>query len=195
MAGPLTPASGDAPYCTPAEFLAFRDANQVGGLVSDAGVQVTYAGLLAHPTLLAHLAAASGDLEMACVQGARYSPADLAALTGNGRAALAKLVGALACGSLLARRNVPAAQVPAEVLAARETLEKLANGELVLPFLQVEQAGNPRNRFRSALELLNAGLPADSYQGVRFMGPPSGGAYTPQNGYYGGGRGPTGGCF
>ena len=187
MPAPLTPTSGDIPYCTPTEFLRFHDANQVGQLVRDDRLQMTYAGLLLDPILTNHLAAASGDLESAALQGNRYAPADLAALQGNGRALLARLVATLAWGTLMERRGWPDGKIPATVLAARQTLLSLSLGQSVLPFAEVTAAGNPRSRFRTAFELQRTALTANSYQAYRFMGPPSGGAYTWQNGWNPGG--------
>ncbi len=182
MPGPLTPASGSAPYCTPAEFFAYIDVRLLGDLVRDDGARLNVAGLSIDAIVATHLTAASGELESACVKGGRYAPADLKNLAGNGHALLARLVAQLAFGSILARRGYPA-ETPAPVKDARDLLALLGAGEAVLPFVETEAAGNPVSRFRTAQEILRAGLASNSYQGFRFMGPPSGGAYTRFNGF------------
>ncbi len=145
-----TPLTSAAPYCTPAALIEGRDRRQVADLCSDDGdgPRPTYRCLLDAGTppgqiLLASLSAASWDVESACVAGGRYTPADLQALTGVGRAGLVRLTAALAFWRLMQRRH-PATSSPKSVPGAEEaadTLERLRTGERVFPFQETADAG------------------------------------------------------
>ena len=119
-------------YATPADFLARYDARIVGDIVADDGVQVSSSGLLTDPNLLASLADASGDVESACLFGERYTPDDLAALTGNSQSLLKRIVCDVAMAYLLKRR--PSADPQNDIArleAAERILERLRKGEQV----------------------------------------------------------------
>jgi hypothetical protein len=146
-----TPNSASEPYCTPANFLVYHDWKLVASLVRDDESDLpTKADLLDDGTdagemVVAFLMAASGELESACQVAARYSPADLAALTGAGAARLSKLVADLAFWRLSQRRQPNAADpknVPGAVQAL-EDLDRLRDGERIFPFVESADAGLP----------------------------------------------------
>lgn len=166
---PLTPNSGAVPYCTPADMVGFHDSRDLGELVRDDSGQDSPVDLASDPVLALALAAASGDLESAALIGQRYEPADLQSLVGNGRAFLARLVAALAYGHLRDRRNLTGAP-PAFVADAEAKLQALAKGEAILPFVQVEAAGNAYDALRDPNSAANRTLLSRSPSAMRFMG-------------------------
>lgn len=136
----LTPNGGLTAYCTPATFLSTYDWRLVGQLARSDGTQATATELLTDPVLAHALAAASGEVELACMAGGRYAAADLAALAGNGAAILAGLVADLAFGRMKRLRGARTDDLPqhAEALA---TIERLRGGQEVFPFAEAEAAG------------------------------------------------------
>jgi hypothetical protein len=115
------------------------------------------------------LAMASGALEAAIIRGNRYLVTDLTNLAntpGNGSAYLASLVADYAMWILLNRRPNRQAPIPQQVQAAFQLYEKLANGEMVLPFLETLAAGDHFERIAQPLTL--AALVTD--RGHRYFG-------------------------
>lgn len=156
----LTPESGAQPYCAPAAFLRAYDARFVGQVVRDDETTATPAELLADPVLLWALGSASGEVETATMAGRRYGVADLAALDGNGRARLEKLVADLAIGILIRRRAVPS-ELPPQVREAEDALQHLRDGARVLPFRESADAGHAVSARMSPLQRAQANYLSD----------------------------------
>lgn len=119
-------------YATPAEFLQRFDARIFGDVVSDEDTPVTPQQLLDDPNLQAALDDASGDIEAACLVGERYTPDDLAGLTGNSLFHLKRICCDIAAAYLLRRRpsDNPEAD-DARLELAEKHLMKLRTGENV----------------------------------------------------------------
>ncbi len=138
-----TVISGASAYCTPQQFLDRYDLRTVGRLLSDDGKStLNQMQLLASPILASFLMEASGEVETVCLQGGRYTPADLAALAGtNHGMTLAGLVADLAMWRLWRRRPSKDDKAPASVEDARDLLQRLGDGEAIFGFQETADAG------------------------------------------------------
>lgn len=103
------------------EYLKLADQRTVARLVSDTGEAVTAGSLTSDANLAKALLAATGEIEAACLVGGRYSPTDLAGLTGAAQAYLHTLVADITTIRLYRRR--PDLEVPEKL--AKEISEKL----------------------------------------------------------------------
>lgn len=115
-------------------MVVFHDARRIGDLISDSDARVAAASVPAHATVTACLLRASGEVEMAAQVGGKYTPTDLAGLTGAAAQALKGLVCDLAVWHIEKRRA--RGITPADVPGASEAylvLEALRDGELVFP--------------------------------------------------------------
>lgn len=131
---PQTPLTGSAPYASPEDLAMFKDYRQTDQLSADGG-QSWY------EAVVAMLAAASGRVEEYVLTGGRYSPADLAALTGNAAARLKELVCELAFFRLKNRRWPTVGDKGlADVL---ESLERLAQGVTIFGTVEAVAASKP----------------------------------------------------
>lgn len=144
-----TPLTAATPYAAAADLFLFHDWTAVGELLVDRGAPTPQrATLLSTATTLGGqlqrlLLAASGQLESACLVGKRYTPADLAALTGAGLERVKKVVCDLAFWALRQRRQ-PGSADPRQVPGAAEaldTLTALRRGEQVFAFEEAAEAG------------------------------------------------------
>lgn len=130
------------PYATPAEFMLFSDARLAGDLVDDNEDQQSPENLLTDDVLEAVLARASGDIESALGVGGMYTPADLAALTGNMRYHLVGICCDIAHVYLLRRRGlIPADELKAATELAEVHLERLRTGQNIFNIPNREDAG------------------------------------------------------
>lgn len=143
-----TPRSGADPYCSVADLFAYRDSRQVLQLILDDDTQADASDAAdpeeaAGATLLAILAAASGQVEEYCLRGERYVPADLEALTGNSLARLKELTANLAFWKL-SKRRWP--QMRAEECAGAEEaladLKRLGDGETLFGLIETAKAAD-----------------------------------------------------
>lgn len=143
---PQTPDTASSPYCTAADLLVYHDWQQVAMLVRDGDDALPDKTATAASAIVAAvLLAASGELESACLIGQRYTPADLAALTGASAARRSKLVADLAFWRL-AQRKQPMSANPDAVPGAKEALaelDRLRNGERIFSFTESAEAGLP----------------------------------------------------
>lgn len=151
-----TPISSSTSYCTPAIFLEYYDARQVGDLVGDAGTRVSSASLLTDTNVQNALNWASGEIEAACLVADKYSVADLQALTGMSLARLQGLCADLAIWKLMQRR-LPQVQITEGYRAAQETLERLRLGERIFGLQEQADAGTPNTVIdtQSVIDTLN----------------------------------------
>jgi hypothetical protein len=140
---PKTVLTSATTYCAADVFIETHDARKVGDLLLDNGTRD------ADPessTIVARaLLWASGMVETACLKGARYTPTDLAALTGAGQSVLETLVADLAFWFLCKRRHKVAVKAKeiAGVEEAFEMLQWLAEGERIFSFQETADAGLP----------------------------------------------------
>lgn len=136
-----TPNSSATSYCSAALAAAYVDVRRIGQLCDDTGTALTATQLLTDTTWAELLKAASGEVESACVAGERYSPTDLAALTGVSAALLRRMV-ALRASWLATLRRLPEADMTGVQKWADEQLEALRNGSRVFAFEEAEDAGH-----------------------------------------------------
>ena len=167
-----TPSGATSPYCSPAEFASFIDANAAGQLANDDGTIASGADLLADPEVLNCLRYASGAVEAACLAGERYQPEDLAALVSdsgnNSGYYLRELVATLAFGRLARRRGVPLEEWKPALEEANETLEGLRKGSHIFAFEETQRAGLPDNSVPTRQELRDMNLV--TYESRRYFG-------------------------
>ena len=116
-------------YATGADMKLFFDERTLKDLASDNGVPA--ATLATDERIIASLDAASGKIEAALVFAKTYSPAELAALTGNALNYLKYICCYLAMAMLIARRPEKIKEEFAQkILEEGEgNLEKLRRGE------------------------------------------------------------------
>lgn len=139
----MAPISSTAGYCTGAQAVTFFDVRAWAQLIQDDGDAVADAAVPTHPTLLAELLAASGEVEESVMRGGRYKPVDLAALqasTTSGGTYLAKMTASIAMWNMMERRD-PEAQMTSKLARIYESLILLSRGELVFGFQEVMDAG------------------------------------------------------
>ena len=133
-----------ASYASPADILKRYDARTLGDLVSDTGLRVDSTALLADENLQAALDDASGEIEVALIQGRRYKVSDLTALTGNSKNYLKRIVSQIAFGLLWERRPWSDEDQRQEAMVgARKALERLRRGEHVFELDAPQDAGLP----------------------------------------------------
>lgn len=146
-----TPAGTATPYCSAARLFQFHDWQQVADLMRDGDAPRPTKLCLLDSTsnegsqLYAILLAASGELEGACRVANRYSPADLAALTGSGLRRMEKVVADLAfwgCSQFRQPGSADPKDVPG-ALQAIEELDRLRDGERIFGFVESAAAGLP----------------------------------------------------
>jgi phage gp36-like protein len=151
-----TPSSGSTAYATPNDMVAYYDFRSVGELLTDDNVTqvlipnaITGAGPL-NTLLLKLLMAAAGLIEAACTKGGNYvinvtaiPPVnDLAALTGNSKEMLTEMNCDLTMWKLWKRRPTLAPrELPVDVRAALENLDRLEKGEWIFGILEKQAAG------------------------------------------------------
>lgn len=92
--------------------------------------------------LYAILMDASGDVEMAALNGERYTPTDLQTLTGNSLSALKRLVADIAIWRCYQRRPDLNQPMPQQSQVAANLLNALASGERVFGLQEVVDASH-----------------------------------------------------
>lgn len=128
-------------YCPVSEFLKRVDARVVGDLVSDSGERVASGSLASDANLAAILLDASGMVEAACLVSGRYTPTDLASLTGASLRFLYRLVSDLTLGMLVQRRPDRKYPIPPQYELAMKWLDRLESGERIFGFQEQMDAG------------------------------------------------------
>jgi phage gp36-like protein len=135
-----TIVSSATSYADSDDLVDAHDVNKICHYASDAGVTLTPGDLPTNNIVSKALLRASGEVEMACYRGERYTPTDLAALTGASQAALKGLVCDLAFYHL-AKRRIPEPEKVSGYKEAREMLDALNKGELVFGIQEAAEAG------------------------------------------------------
>ena len=164
------PVSGASAYCTIGELLDRYDARIIAQWLSDNERQLSHADVLASTRLTELLQDASGWVESACLVGQRYTPDDLAALTGNSKRFLTRLVADLTIGMVRSRRAHNEDAPMPQFEQALETLNRLRLGERIFGLQGNMTAGNPTSEFlkESDIETTNlATFQASRYFGMR----------------------------
>lgn len=136
-----TPISSATSYATATQLMNAHDANKIGDYATDGGVRLNPGDILTNTVVAAALLRASGQVEMACTRGGRYSPTDLADLTGASEAALVGIVCDLAFYHL-AKRRIPKPENVPGYKEAMEVLQALSQGELIFGLQEAMDAGN-----------------------------------------------------
>ena len=141
MASDKTVSTSSSSYMSVAEFLKRADHRTVGDLVSDTGQRVSSSNLPNNTNLLACLLDACGMVESAATVGKRYTPDDLAALTGASRGHLFRLITRLTMLMLFERRPDRELRMPEIVQSALDDLDALARGIRIFGFIENQEAG------------------------------------------------------
>lgn len=136
-----------AGYATAADLFNFKDWRTVADWCSDTEIRPTRPAL-SDPTspvgaiVSELLLSASGEVESACLVGKRYTPAELASLTGSTKRLLVAIVCSIALYRAAERRNpLTAAKDVPGYAAAKEQLELLRKGEAVFGLIEQMEAG------------------------------------------------------
>lgn len=135
-----TPLTSSVAYASAADLLNAHDAEKIGDYARDDGTRLTPGAILTSTVVAAALLRSSGEVESACVAGERYTPSDLAALTGASQAHLKGIVCDLAFYHLAKRRKPDAKTVPG-YMEAQEALKSLRLGETIFGFQETADAG------------------------------------------------------
>lgn len=129
-------------YATPADMKLRFDARVIGDLVDDRGQQVAADALDDDDVLAVMLNDASGDIDSALGVGQQYTPADLAALTGNAQSHLVRITCEIALAYVFRRRGFyPADEHRGMMELAESHLERIRQGQNVFSVPDREEAG------------------------------------------------------
>lgn len=138
-----TPLSGDDPYCSGADFLLWYDIRTVKECLSDddLATPISDGAVPTNPKLVAILQGASGKLEAAVMMGGKYTPTDLATLTGNSLSWMKSIVADLAAPKVLGRRFTEFPDFQKRLEEAEGVLVALSKGELIFGLQENVDAG------------------------------------------------------
>lgn len=128
-------------YATGADLIKRYDVRMVGDLAWDEGEEMDPGAVPDHANVAAALEDASGEIDASLITGGRYTPAQLAALTGNSLSHLKRITCAIAMAHLFERRSGGgAAEDIAEKVAkiARDNLTALRRGDNVFGVPELE---------------------------------------------------------
>src|SRR5262245_50972481 len=134
-----TVVTSSSAYATAQDLINAHDAGQIGNWATDTKVALTPTQILSDPIVAAALLRASGEVEQACFVGERYTPTDLAALTGASAAALKGMVCDLAFYHI-GKRRVPEPEKIAGYKEAKQMLQDLRDGKLIFGFQDAADA-------------------------------------------------------
>jgi len=125
--------------------VARYDTRTIQDLASDTGTEVSVSALSTDPNVTAALLDASGRMDAAILTGKQYTPAQLAALTGNSLALRRRICCDLAMFFLMSRRpeKYGAESLKAAQDAAEEYLERLRKGERIFEVTTIQDAQLP----------------------------------------------------
>ena len=164
---PLTSVSTSTPYCTASQFFTLY-AYQLAGDMLRVNPDAPRPSLMAmldqtNPAgarLFQFLLLGSGEVESACSVASRYTPLDLAALTGASAVLLQELTAARAMWGMYKRLR-PGSARPEEVPGVKESMEmlkSLRDGEALFTFSESMAAGNPSVKPAQPQQLLTANV-------------------------------------
>lgn len=173
-----TPLSQASPgYLTVANFLLRCDQRTVADLVSDDGTAVDTSTLATNDKLIAALVDASGLVEGSAMRGGKYSPSDLAALTGVAAGRLYRLITEIAVRYLYERRP-DKGPAPEMSKLALEELELLRKGESVFGTVETFAAQSMDHEVETSRRVVDRD--GTSFQSRRFFGRRSNRADSPE---------------
>lgn len=170
-----TLASSTSLLCTAAEFLKRVDRKAVAKLASDDdnGVPVSDGSLATNANVIAALRDASGLVESAAMNAARYTAEDLEAILAtdcNSRGILFRMVSDLAWTFLYERRPSNSIQPPASLTRTQEWLELLTQGKRIFAFAETQDATTLERVEASTSDILDRNgsvIQASPYYGHR----------------------------
>jgi len=137
----VTPLTNSTSLLPVAAYLARCDKRTVARLCSDTGTAIADGALASDPNLAAALLDATGAVEAACLVSGRYSPTDLAALTGAAQAHLYRLLSRLTTLFLWERRPDLEMPMPPLIKEALDELELIRKGERLFGTVEAVDAG------------------------------------------------------
>lgn len=167
----MTINSGSTLYLTALEFLRYYDQRMVAEFLGDAGKPV--ADVIDDPKLAALLKASCGEVEAAALRGGRYSSDDLTDISSgdtHGSHFLKKLVAGVMMQNLRARRGRVGEDLLEQFKWVTNALKELRNGEQILGFVEVEEAGNVTAQTDNSANVIarrGISLFASPYFGIR----------------------------
>jgi phage gp36-like protein len=131
-----------AAYASGSDLTVRYDIDLVGDLATDDRATLNRANVPGHPAVAAALLDASGEIDVALQAGGRYTPAQLASLTGNSAYHLKRIACDIAMALLFRRRPSIRPDI-AETLLKQSTehLDRLREGENVFGIPEVIEAG------------------------------------------------------
>lgn len=141
---PLTSVSSASAYAAVTDLKVWKQWQHMADWLSTDGTRGSESQFNSNAAALTHLKAASGLLEAACLKGGRYTPTDLAALTGNSMELLKRIVCWLAIASM-SRFKTRTKGDDEEIHWAQDVLQALADGERIFAFQETMDAGIPDN--------------------------------------------------
>lgn len=136
-----TPVSSSTSYASVTDLVNAHDVHKICDYATDTGVSLAPGALATDAKVAAALLRASGEVEMACFKGGRYTPTDLSSLTGASAAALKGIVVDLAFYHLCKRRIPNPKEASPGYIEAMEMLSALSKGELIFGIQEAADAG------------------------------------------------------
>lgn len=157
-------------YATASDLVNRYDSRRIGDWVSDDGVRVAEGNLASNAKVLTALESASGEVEVALLQGARYSAGDLEDLTGTSLEYLKQIVCDIAFCRLFERRGYGDEGEAPELTFKRsqEALSRLRKGENVFNIAEHVEAGLPSMATPERVQLRNPTLMSEVARGNYF---------------------------
>lgn len=130
-------------YATGQDLVDCFDVDFVGDLAQDNREPMDPAAVKLLPNVLRMLEQASGEIDVALIAGGKYSPAQLAALTGNSRAHLVRITCTIAMALLFKRRPSQAMMELAKPFLEEKDgyLEALRKGQNLFNIEENKSAG------------------------------------------------------
>lgn len=140
-------------YATVTDLIDRFDSRDLGDLASDGNAQVSEASLKTDRKIAAALADASGEIDAALLVGGRYTPMELANVTGFSKSHLVRITCDIAAARLMGRRmGRDIEKLKMMVEQAEGHLERLRNGENVFNLTDQKSAGSPSATGLTALD-------------------------------------------
>lgn len=130
-------------YASGSDLTTRYDIDLIGDLATDGREELDRSAVANHPTVLAVLEDASGEIEAALLAGGRYTVSQLGSITGNTLNHLKRITCAVAISLLLERRPSERYQELAQAYAktARAHLQELMAGKNVFGLTEQIEAG------------------------------------------------------
>ncbi len=146
-------------YASGANLVERYDIDLVGDLATDDRESLDRALVPTHPHVLAALDDASGEIDVALMEGGRYTPVQLESLTGYSQKHLVRITCAIAMQLLFERRPGMRPEVAESIgKTARGHLVALRRGENVFGIPAVVDAGTIDVETISAANIENLNL-------------------------------------